>query len=127
MHFTLLRKIFSNFVLSFALGLRHKDENKDGPKESDAGEDEVAGSRTDGVTNDGDEESHQEWDEPVEGGAEGGGDGPGLRRNELHVEYPGYGTEAQGESSDEYHEGDERQESNTVHLILISSPDSEIR
>ena len=69
-----LGKIFSNFVLSFPLGLRHEEEDEDGAEEGDAGEDEVAGSRADGVTDDGNQESHQEGDQPVEHGAEGGGD-----------------------------------------------------
>ena len=69
-----LGEIFSNFVLSFPLRLRHKEEYEDGAEEGHAGEDEVAGSGADGVTDDGNQESHQEGDQPVEHGAEGGGD-----------------------------------------------------
>ena len=70
----LLRKIFPNFVLSFPLGFWYKEEDEDGAEEGDAGEDEVAGSRADGVTDDGNQESHQEGNQPVEHGAQRGGD-----------------------------------------------------
>ena len=61
-------------VFSFPLGLRYKEEDEDGAEKSDAGEDEVAGSRANGVTNDGDQQSYQEGDQPIERCAEGGAD-----------------------------------------------------
>ena len=75
-HHTLifLGKIFSNFVFSFPLGLRYEEEDEDGAEKSDAGEDEVAGSCANGVANDGDQQSYQEGDQPIEHCAEGGGD-----------------------------------------------------
>ena len=66
--------MFSNFVCSFSLGLRHEEEDEDGSEEGDAGEYEVAGSRADGVTNDGNQQSNQERNQPIEHCAEGGGD-----------------------------------------------------
>ena len=69
-----LGKIFSNFVFSLALGLRYEEEDEDGAEEGDAGEYEVAGSRADGVTNDGNQQSNQERNQPIEHCAEGGGD-----------------------------------------------------
>ena len=118
-HLLWLWKIFSNFVLSFPLRLRHKEEYEDGAEEGHAGEDEVAGSGADGVANDGDQQGHQEGDQPVEGRAEGGGDGSRLRGDELHVEYPGNGTKPQREGRDEHHEGDEWKEADAVHLIIF--------
>ena len=70
----LLRKIFPNFVLSFPLGFWYKEEDEDGAEEGDAGEYEVAGSRADGVTNDGNQQSNQEGNQPIEHCAERGGD-----------------------------------------------------
>ena len=69
-----LGKIFSNFVFSLPLGLRYEEEDEDGAEEGDAGEYEVAGSRADGVTDDGNQQSHQERNQPIEHCAEGGGD-----------------------------------------------------
>ena len=69
-----LGKIFSNFVFSFPLGLRYEEEDEEGAEESDAREYEVAGSWADVVTNDGDQQSNQERNQPVEHCAEGGGD-----------------------------------------------------
>ena len=61
-------------VFSFPLGLRYKEEDEDGAEKSDAGEDEVAGSRADGVTNHGDQQSYQEGYQPIEHCAERGAD-----------------------------------------------------
>ena len=66
--------MFSNFVCSFSLGLRHQEEDEDGAEEGDAGEYEVAGGRADGVTNDGNQQSNQEGNQPIEHCAERGGD-----------------------------------------------------
>ena len=72
--FIFLGKIFSNFVFSLALGLRYEEEDEDGAEEGDAGEYEAAGSRADGVTDDGNQESNQEGNQPIEHCAERGGD-----------------------------------------------------
>ena len=103
----LLRKIFSNFVLSFPLGFWYKEEDEDGAEEGDAGEDEIAWRRPDGIPDDGNQEGDQEGNQPVEGCAEGGGDGPGFRWDEFHIQYPRNGTKTHRECRDEDHQGDE--------------------
>ena len=67
-------KIFSDLLLLPALGLRDEEVDEGCAEEGQAREDEVAGGGADDVGQGGDELSHQEGHQPVEGGAEGGRD-----------------------------------------------------
>ena len=67
-------KIFSDFLFLPPLGLRDEEVDEGCAEEGQSGEDEVAGGRAYDVGQGGDELSHQEGHQPVEGGAEGGRD-----------------------------------------------------